>query len=124
MGGLRLVEDDRDVRMVFEHILIDADYEVDSSETLQGGMERIGCHGYDIVIADGRLPDGTGMMLADIAREKGIPALIVTGDASILRQSAAVDFWKYRWLLKPVRPQKLIEAVATVLRDGVATPRA
>jgi DNA-binding NtrC family response regulator len=120
MARILLVEDDIDVCTVFEQILLDAEHEVDSSETFRGGSELIGSRDYDLVIADGRLKDGTGAMLADIARNKGIPALIVTGDATILRHSAAVDFLRYRWLLKPVRPQTLVEAVAAALRDRAA----
>jgi DNA-binding NtrC family response regulator len=107
MARILLVEDDIDVCTVFEQIQLDAEHEVDSSETFRGGSELIGSRDYDLVIADGRLKDGTG-------------ALIVTGDATILRHSAAVDFLRYRWLLKPVRPQTLVEAVAAALRDRAA----
>jgi DNA-binding response OmpR family regulator len=115
-----LVEDDSDVRMAFEQILLEAGHEVDISPTYQGASDLLRHGDYKVLIADGRLPDGSGIQLADEARRKGIPALIVTGNASVLLDESGLDFTKYRLLLKPVRPQQLIEAVAMALRlsDG------
>jgi DNA-binding response OmpR family regulator len=116
MARILLVEDDIDVRMAFEQILLDAGHEVDASTTFQGASELLGRGHYKVLIADGRLPDGNGVMLANEAREKGIPALIVTGDASLLLDDSGLDFRRHRILLKPVRPKQLIEAVAMALR--------
>jgi DNA-binding response OmpR family regulator len=111
-----LVEDDNDVRMAFEQILLEAGHEVDISPTYQGASDLLRRGDYNILIADGRLPDGSGVQLADEPRRKGIPTLIVTGDASVLLNESGLDFRKYRLLLKPVRSQQLIEAVAMALR--------
>jgi DNA-binding NtrC family response regulator len=86
MPRILLIEDDFDVRTVSEHILIDAGFQVDTTQTITAGRELLRCRTYDLVIADGRLPDGTGMELADEAAERDIPALIVTGYAFILRE--------------------------------------
>jgi DNA-binding response OmpR family regulator len=59
-----LVEDDHDVRLVIEHMLLDAGYEVDATESVAGGKSLLACRSYDMVLADGRLGDGTGMMVA------------------------------------------------------------
>jgi len=114
MPRILLVEDDPEVRLLVEHILLDAAYTVDSSETLEGGAELLGRRDYDLVVADGRLRDGTGMMLADNAREKGIPALIMTGYAFVLHE-AGVDLAQYDVLLKPISPEELLEMVARAL---------
>ena len=88
-------------------MLFDADYEVDSSDTLEGGARLLAGRNYDLVVADGRLADGTGMMLADSARRRGIPALIMTGYAFVL-QEAGVDLAQYDVLLKPISPEELL----------------
>jgi DNA-binding NtrC family response regulator len=62
------------------------------------------------VIADARLPDGTGMSVADRAIEKGAKALIVTGYAFMYPQLSRYDF-----LMKPVRPDELLTEVARLL---------
>lgn len=118
MARILLAEDDADVRIVVEHVLLDGGYEVDAAPDLENARELLLSHDYDLVLSDGRLPDGTGMELADTAREKGIPALILTGYAFILRELAA-DPAKYKVLLKPLRPPEIIQAVEDALK---ATP--
>jgi DNA-binding NtrC family response regulator len=120
MPRILLVEDDADVRLVMEHVLLDEGYGVDASGSVTGGSELLGSHDYDLVVADGRLPDGTGMALADKAEKKGIPTLILTGYAFILRELAA-EPTKYQVLLKPLRPAEILKAVADALG---ATPAA
>jgi DNA-binding NtrC family response regulator len=120
MPRILLVEDDTDVRLVLEHVLLDDGYDVDAAATVEGGRELLGSRDYDLVLTDGRLPDGTGMALADKAEERRIPSLILTGYAFILRELAA-DPTKYRVLLKPLRPAEILKAVADVLAGGVVS---
>ncbi|HXC28183.1 MAG TPA: response regulator [Stellaceae bacterium] len=114
MPRILLVEDDAEVRILVEHVLLDADYEVDAVETFGCGSELLGLRDYNLVIADGRLQDGTGMMLADEARQRGVAALILTGYAFVL-QAAGVDLGQYDVLLKPISPEELLYSVEKTL---------
>jgi len=113
MVRILLVEDDVDVRLMMEHALVDGGYEIDVSGTVSGGGELLESHRYDLVVADARLPDGNGIELADRAREKGVPALIITGYAFNLPRD---DLDRFEFLLKPVRPSELLQAVDRVLQ--------
>ena len=115
MPRILLVDDDPDVRRILEHALQNAGYDIDVARNVKGGHEFLGGHRYDLVLTDGWLPDGTGMELADAAEGKGTPALIITGHAFILRELAAARRDKYRVLLKPMRPEEIVVAVADVL---------
>jgi DNA-binding NtrC family response regulator len=112
MGRILLVEDEYNVRVLLEHVLIDAGYEVDSAATVAEAKSLLDSVRYDLVLADGRLPDGTGMMLADQAEESGIKALIITGYAF---QLADEELGRYDFLMKPVRPAELIQAIERTL---------
>jgi two-component system response regulator HydG len=112
MTRILLVEDDVDLRLIMEHVLIDGGYEVDTTATVEGGCELLDCRFYDIIVADGRLSDGTGMEIADRARENGLKTLIVTGYAFSMA-SGSLD--GYEVLLKPVRPTELLEAITRAL---------
>jgi two-component system response regulator HydG len=114
MPRILLVEDDADVRFVIEHVLIDAGYQVDTTGTASGGQELLRRHSYDLVVADGRLPDGSGMDIADTAMERGTKTLVMTGYAFTL-PSATHD--RYEFLLKPIRPMEIIRAVERALQD-------
>jgi two-component system, NtrC family, response regulator PilR len=114
MPRILLVEDDAEVRLLVEHVLLDADYEVDPVDTLQAGLRALDRRAYDLVVADGRLSDGTGTALADSAREQDIPALIMTGYAFVLA-AAGIDLRQYDVLLKPISPDELLASVAKAL---------
>jgi two-component system response regulator HydG len=114
MARILLIEDDADVRLVVEHILVDEGYEVDTAECVIRGADLLDSGPYDLVVADGRLPDGTGIELADKAAVLGIPALIITGYAFILRELAR-DPDRYPILLKPLRPAEILSAVRSTL---------
>lgn len=113
MARILLAEDEADVRLVMEHALIDGGYEVDTAGTVLAGFELLGRHPYDLVVADGRMPDGTGIELADRARDMGIRALIITGYAFNLPKD---DLDRFAFLLKPVRPSELLQAVERTLQ--------
>jgi len=117
MARILLAEDDADVRVVVEHVLIDGGYAVDAAPNVESARKLLLSGEYDLVLSDGRLPDGTGMELADVAQGKGIPALILTGYAFILRELAA-DPSRYKVLLKPLRPPEILKAVEDALRPA------
>ena len=113
MPRILLVEDDANVRMVMEHALFDGGYEVDVAATVTVGYELLASHAYHLVVADARMPDGSGIELANRAREKGVPVLIITGYAFNLPKD---DLDRFEFLLKPVRPSELLQAVERVLQ--------
>jgi DNA-binding NtrC family response regulator len=121
MSRILLVEDDPDVRLLMEHILLDAGYEVDVAGSMTGGGESLGRRSYALVIADGRLPDGNGMAVADKAREEGVKALVVTGYALSLPVEV-ID--RFEILLKPLRPRRRRPAAPQILVNARSQRRA
>jgi DNA-binding NtrC family response regulator len=113
MARILLVEDDLDVCLVMKDALIDGGHAVEATGRVIAGFVLLGSHPYDLVITDVRLPDGSGVEVADRAWEKGIPALIVTGYAFDLPKD---DLGRFEVLLKPVRPSELVRAVERVLQ--------
>ena len=112
MPRILLVEDDRDVRFMIEHALVAAGYEVDTAATMQDGIGMLYAHPHDLVIADAKLPDGTGMEVADRAIEDGVRAFIITGYGFTLPRETLKG---YEILLKPLRPVEIIAAVERTL---------
>jgi two-component system response regulator PilR (NtrC family) len=115
MPRILLIEDDHDVRVALEHVLYDAGHEVDAAATVRGGREMLDSRQYDLLLTDGRLPDGTGIELAGQADALDIPVLILTGYAFILRELATASSDKYRVLLKPMHPAEIVAAVSEAL---------
>ena len=113
-GGNRilLVEDEFDVRLLLEHVLLGAGYRVDTADGVEVACALLDTQSYDLVLTDGRLADGTGMMVAQKADETGTKSLIITGYAFGLPKE---QLERYEFLLKPVRPGELLTAVGRVL---------
>lgn len=112
MPRILLVEDDRDVRFMVEHVLVDDGHKVDAAATMTGGLHLLRSGTYDLVLTDGRLPDGTGLDIADNAVERGVKALVMTGYAFSFAPRPECP---YEILLKPLRPREIIAAVDRTL---------
>lgn len=117
MARILWVEDEPDVRLVVENVLLAEGHAVDAAATLAEGRALLQGDGYDLLLADGRLPDGTGLDLAREAERDGIAVLIITAYAFILGELTA-NPGHYHVLLKPVRPEELVHAVDQVLQGG------
>ena len=112
MDRILLVEDDEPLRLLLEHVLLRADYAVDTAATLDSACALLDCADYDLVLTAGRLADGTGMMLAAKAEAADVKALIITGYAFGLPFE---ELSRYEYLLKPVSPGELLNAVDRIL---------
>jgi len=115
MDRILLVEDDPELRLLLEHVLLGAGYRVDTAATVAAAFDLLDGPPYDLVLADGRLEDGTGMMVAEKAGETGAKTLIITGYAFELPRD---QLGRYEYLLKPLRPSELLEAVDRVLHSA------
>jgi DNA-binding response OmpR family regulator len=115
MPRILLVEDDADVRTLMEHVLIGEGYAVDPTGTAAAARRLLREHDYDLLVADGVLPDGTGMEIADEAEQEGTPVIIVTAYGFLLHRFDR-NIARFKILLKPVRPDELLRAVGEALR--------
>ncbi len=114
MPRILVVEDDVAMRFFIEHVLLGAGYEVDATGTMSGGTDLLRCGRYDLVLSDVKLPDGTGLEVADLAREKDTKALMITGQAFTLPTGTHE---RYEFLLKPVRAAEILTGVERALTD-------
>lgn len=106
MNRILYVEDDDDVRPVMETVLVSGGYAVEVAATVSEALTLLADGGFDLVLTDGRLPDGSGVLVADRAKAQDVDVLIVTGYALSLPGLERHDF-----LMKPVRPAELLAAV-------------
>ena len=67
---LLVVDDEPDLRTLYELTLVREGYDVDSAGSVAEAWARLGDNSYSLVITDMRLPDGTGLDLLH-RRESG-----------------------------------------------------
>jgi DNA-binding response OmpR family regulator len=111
MKNILLVEDDPHVRPFMEHVLLDAGYGVDAAIGVAQARTLLANGGYDLVLTDGKLPDGSGIEIADDAKRRGIMVVLITG----LALTYSKDELEY--LIKPVRPYELLLTVRRYIGD-------
>jgi two-component system, OmpR family, response regulator len=116
-GRILLVEDDPDVRQLLGDVLSSEGYALDMAETVLKAVSLLETNSYDLVLTDGVLPDGHGMAIADIAKARGVKALIFSGEAPA---GAKQNLQRHDYMIKPVPQRVLLDAVARVLRSAVA----
>ena len=115
MSRILLVEDDRDVRMLLEHVLLDAGYVVDCVSSVAAACLCLAESKYDLVLTDGKLGDGSGITIADDAADRGMKALVVTG---YMLQLSKDELDRHEFLMKPVRSGELLAAIERTIGTG------
>jgi DNA-binding NtrC family response regulator len=102
------VEDDNQVRLLLEEALRDEGYAVDGVDTIAAAHAQLAAVPYDLVLTDGRLPDGTGFSVAADATERGIKVLVYTGYGLEFSEKERA---RYPVLAKPVRISDLLVVI-------------
>lgn len=114
MKRILLVEDDIDVRPLLEHVLLGEGYRVAAAATATEARLLLDTQPFDLVLADGKLPDGDGIAVADAAVRLGIKALIIS---AYIFQLPSAGLSRHEYLLKPIRYAELLARVARKLDE-------
>jgi putative two-component system response regulator len=118
-GRIFVVDDEEQVRRVFERVLTSAGYAVEPFETGDAALDRLRSGEADLVLLDLKLPDQSGLEVLETVRSdpttRLLPVVMLTGhatDADKLRAQAAgvTDF-----LVKPVAPAELLPRVRALV---------
>jgi DNA-binding response OmpR family regulator len=112
-----LVEDDEDVGEVLAIALESAGYHVDVATTAAESWARLAVQGYALVIADWRLPDGDGSVIADGAADLGAKTFIMSGYLPELPSDLREG---HRCMTKPIR----IDAFLAAVQGAIGGPAA
>ena len=85
---------------------------VAEGDCLKSGLEKISMYNPDLVFLDIQMPDGTGFNLLEQIEEINFKVIFVTAyDQYALK---AFKFSAIDYLLKPINPEKLIDAVKKI----------
>ena len=110
-----LVEDDLDTLQVLSKLLQRHGYDVMAANSVHKGMELAAKRGFDMVISDLGLPDGSGLeFMQQIKGRYGVPGIALSGYGTDedLRQSRAAGFEQH--IIKPVNFHALRAAIQRI----------
>jgi two-component system, NtrC family, response regulator PilR len=119
---LLVVDDEPDLRTLYELTLMREGYDVDSAGTVGEAWEALQAQPYDLLITDMRLPDGTGLELLSRLEAAGRheKAMVITAYGSPENAVEALKAGAYDYLTKPVDLRQFRAVVASAL--GRAAP--
>lgn len=114
-----IVDDSRSLLSLLEQSFIAAGYLTETADTLAGGRDALTRGGFDVVVIDYYLPDGTGNQLLEELRSSrpDTAGIIITSDSdprlavSLMRSGAS------GYLRKPFEPDYLLELCARARRE-------
>jgi two-component system, NtrC family, response regulator PilR len=117
---LLVVDDEPDLRTLYELTLVREGYDVESAGTVEEAWALLhsrGAGGFQLVITDMRLPDGNGLDLLRRMEEVGRPekAIVITAYGSPENAVEALKAGAYDYLTKPVDLRQFRAAVASAL---------
>lgn len=114
-----LVEDELSMARGLAMIMREEGFDVDIAETGRGAMEKFEANGFDLLVADLRLPDIDGMEVIEQIRGKrpGTKVVIITGYPSVASAVQAVKVGVSDYLRKPFTDDEFMAAVRGALRE-------
>lgn len=119
-----VVDDEPDLRTIYELTLLREGYRVDTAENLQQARTCLQNKVFDAVITDMRLPDGLGLSLITElkARHRSERCVVITAYGSTANAVEALKAGAFDYLTKPVDLKQFRSVIASALRSAPALP--
>jgi len=119
-----VVDDEPDLRTLYELTLLRAGYRVDTAENLTQALAYLSkCH-FDVVITDMRLPDGLGLALIQHIRAQQRPerCVVITAFGSAQNAVESLKAGAFDYLTKPVDLKQFRAVIASAVLAPVPQP--
>lgn len=120
IGTVLVIDDEPDLRSVYELALVREGYGVDTAGSVAEGKDLLQANQYDVVITDMRLPDGLGLEIVKLIGEGGRAekCLVVTAYGSAENAVEALKSGAFDYLTKPVNLKQLRQVVADAIQSS------
>ncbi len=108
-----VVEDEADSRELYADALRNAGFDVVAAGSFEEAQQAIARHDFAAAVLDVFLPDGRGLALIDMLRERDsqVVAIVITGFASLDTALEALRRGAYEYLCKPFTMDELVRAL-------------
>ena len=114
-----MVEDDKAILKGLKGILQSENYSVDTAETGQEALHKFKTKFFNLALLDIKLPDIEGTELLRIMHENQpeMMKIMVTGYPSLENAVIALNQGADAYVIKPVRPEKLLDLIEGKLEE-------
>ena len=119
-----VVDDEPDLRTLYELTLLREGYRVEAAGTLAQAWEQLEARRFDAVITDMRLPDGLGLELLKRMQAQQRPerCIVMTAYGSAENAVEALKAGAFDYLTKPVDLKQFRSVVASAIRGAEPVP--
>lgn len=121
-----VVDDEPDLRTLYELTLLREGYLVDTAGDLQQAHQLLAEQRFDVVITDMRLPDGIGLSLITELRaaQRSERCVVITAYGSAENAVEALKGGAFDYLTKPVDLKQFRRVIASAVSSAVVPPLA
>lgn len=115
-----VVDDEHAVRRVVARILCADGWTVTMAENAEEALALVRENRFDVIISDVSMPgmDGLSLLREIRAIDLDVPVLLLTGEPTLDRATAALEYGAFRFFSKPVEPPQLTQAVGSAFAVG------
>jgi len=123
-ANVLVMDDEKVVCNSCKKILSQKGYNVDFALTAEEALKKVKGNGFDVVIADWKMPEIDGMEVARRIKKENpkIVVIMITGYPSVESSIKALRTGVSDYVPKPFTPDELSEAVFRALEKGHAVP--
>lgn len=123
-ASILVVDDEPDLRTLYELTLLRQGYRVETAATLQEARQQLQNLRFEVVITDMRLPDGFGMELLQDLREqqRRERCIVMTAYGSAENAVEALRCGAFDYLTKPVDLKQFRSVVASAVQGSGGVP--
>ena len=124
MHRILVLDDDIGVCTVLRRILQDQQYDVYTSQSVLSAAETVTERSFDAYLLDYRLPDGTGLQVAEKVRQQGsnAPIILISGYGVTDIAAKAITLDIFVVLQKPFTRETISNALERALSHALSPP--
>ncbi len=118
-GHILIIDDEASLRQTMARILQRAGYEVTTAANGKDGLALIAEQAFDLLYLDIRMPDISGLELLKLihAQFPELPVILFTAQPDLNSAVEALRRGAVDYLLKPLKPQAVIDRTQALLAD-------
>jgi len=120
-ANILVVDDEPDLRTLYELTLLREGYHVDVAENLSEAWKRLSERRFDVLITDMRLPDGLGIELIQRLRsqQRSERCVVITAYGSAENAVESLKAGAFDYLTKPVDLRQFRAVIASAVQDAL-----
>jgi EAL domain-containing protein (putative c-di-GMP-specific phosphodiesterase class I) len=113
-----VVDDEPVTARGYARALSAAGYKVNVAHDGREAAAMAKAHSYDVIVSDIAMPDMDGLGLLRTIRENDldVPMIFMTGSPALESAVTAIEYGAFRYLVKPISPEAMLESVARAVR--------